>query len=805
MAEFRLDSLQIENFRSISGSWDVPLDAQVVLVHGPNGAGKTSLLSAIELAASGEVGFLSDETDELHDVLLNRNYPLGRVQLRLRAPAGTVRAGTFELDSSGLKGRAALDDAEKLFFLERCFLPQTALGRLLETYTATGKQVDTALVRFVKTVVGLDDLDNLIDGLRPAGHVARAKAASDGWEAADTELANAQSARERLSAELEGAERKMSREILALRSLLGDSARDVPDEEIRRRIDNRHPLNDADSTDRNRYESLRVRLEGVSSAYSIDSSGGSSTFDPALQAEAAARAASTYTHWESGDGAQALEQLNRIRTETFSLPPASAAQIFEAFQDAQASAREETRHRAAARQRRLENETLRSRLTRELSALTAQIETAETAADAISVPDDVRVLIDVLEKTIPLVTTDVCPICDQHFTHEEITLIQHLEAKASSLTRGAQELMRARDRIRMLRAEADRRTAELEAIVISSEGEDDPPELLVRELNSLDEVINVGQSLLKELQRTEARKAEATARKASQDVANRHLSAIRTDLEIEDNGLQVSEEIERLSAIIEQRSQAALYEQTRRTREVAASNAVEEHAREIEELHEQLGAANDQVSALLAVIKEAKARKKAANELRLDAERIRSSVINQVFDQTLNTLWADLFSRFVPTEPFVPRFRKQTQAKRSVDIHLETVLPSGDVSGAPSSMLSYGNTNTAALSLFIALHLSAPSKLPWLIFDDPVQSMDDIHVANFATVVRQLSYSHGRQVVIAVHQQELFDYLALELAPASPGESLLRVNLDRRGGATIIHTDRVEHIPEPALSRPQMS
>lgn len=83
--------------------------------------------------------------------------------------------------------------------------------------------------------------------------------------------------------------------------------------------------------------------------------------------------------------------------------------------------------------------------------------------------------------------------------------------------------------------------------------------------------------------------------------------------------------------------------------------------------------------------------------------------------------------------------------------------------------------------------------------------MDDIHVANFATVIRQLSYAHGRQVVIAVHQQELFDYLALELAPATSGESLLKVGLNRRGDTTFIHTERVEHHPEPSLTRPQTS
>ena len=47
-------------------------------------------------------------------------------------------------------------------------------------------------------------------------------------------------------------------------------------------------------------------------------------------------------------------------------------------------------------------------------------------------------------------------------------------------------------------------------------------------------------------------------------------------------------------------------------------------------------------------------------------------------------------------------------------------------------MLSAGNLNTAALTLFLALHLSVEEKLPWLVLDDPVQSMDELHIAQFA-------------------------------------------------------------------------
>ena len=94
-------------------------------------------------------------------------------------------------------------------------------------------------------------------------------------------------------------------------------------------------------------------------------------------------------------------------------------------------------------------------------------------------------------------------------------------------------------------------------------------------------------------------------------------------------------------------------------------------------------------------------------------------------------------------------------------------------------MLSQGNLNTAALTLFLALHLSVPMRMPWLVLDDPVQSMDDVHIAHIAALLRTLSKGMDRQVIIAVHERALFDYLTLELSPAFPGDSLITVEITR--------------------------
>ena len=116
-------------------------------------------------------------------------------------------------------------------------------------------------------------------------------------------------------------------------------------------------------------------------------------------------------------------------------------------------------------------------------------------------------------------------------------------------------------------------------------------------------------------------------------------------------------------------------------------------------------------------------------------------------------------------------------------------------------MLSAGNLNTAALTLFLALHLSTEPRLPWLMLDDPVQSMDEVHVSQFAALLRTLSKEHGRRIMISVHEQPLFEYLALELSPAQLGDSLATVKLSRSpDGASIAQTEFLTYEEDTALA-----
>ncbi|MET0374400.1 MAG: hypothetical protein ABW128_09100 [Rhizorhabdus sp.] len=115
-------------------------------------------------------------------------------------------------------------------------------------------------------------------------------------------------------------------------------------------------------------------------------------------------------------------------------------------------------------------------------------------------------------------------------------------------------------------------------------------------------------------------------------------------------------------------------------------------------------------------------------------------------------------------------------------------------------MLSSGNLNTAALTLFLALHLAVPPSLPWLVLDDPVQAMDDVHVSSFAALLRTLAKEKQRQIVIAVHNRALFDYLVLEMTPAFPGDELITVEFERSAAGEL----RIDPRRHPYRPRPRI-
>ena len=116
----RLTEISVSDFRSIKGEISIPLDAPIVLVHGPNGAGKTSLMSALELALTGEVGALRRTDPDIHQHLTHRAASSAHV--KLSAEGLPTPSASFEIVAGIIRGEPLLPPACRQFYTERFYL-----------------------------------------------------------------------------------------------------------------------------------------------------------------------------------------------------------------------------------------------------------------------------------------------------------------------------------------------------------------------------------------------------------------------------------------------------------------------------------------------------------------------------------------------------------------------------------------------------------------------------------------------------------------------------------------------------------
>jgi exonuclease SbcC len=158
------------------------------------------------------------------------------------------------------------------------------------------------------------------------------------------------------------------------------------------------------------------------------------------------------------------------------------------------------------------------------------------------------------------------------------------------------------------------------------------------------------------------------------------------------------------------------------------------------------------------------------------ATRAKKTLVEEIFEGTLNDLWRDLFRRLVKSDRFTPQLRLERQG-RQLRTQIKGYADGIEPFEHAGSVLSAGNFNTAALSLFLSVHLLEKPKHQLLVLDDPVQNMDDVHVVQLASLLRTIVVDSGRQLIVGVHERGLFDYLCLELGPTSASHSLCAIEI----------------------------
>jgi exonuclease SbcC len=795
-----LRSIFISDFRRLEGHRTLPLDAPIVLLHGPNGTGKTSVLSALELALTGEVRGMrrQDPRYTAHLPFHGQQFATVRVAVSDRF-AATAEPTTMTVGGSRVEGSPAFTADAAQFYAERCYLDQVSLGQLLELYQYREGKEESALTRFVNELLGLDQLDALRSGLSDATDFRRLKKLSEPLDEAEadaqranTDLTNATRDLETVRGELNQAQEGL---VAALRTL-GLVEHDTSEldaavaAELLRAI---RPAEDREAAVElsQSVAALGGRIEGLLSRPSASRLGEARSFVASVSARLEA--------WRL-DYEPAIAEWRRDAA-ALELPTAD-----DGLRALDAALREVDEGVARHGQRLTESAQTEQQLIEgrgALSGVEADLQATQELAGSLA-----EGLALIREHSV----TNTCPVCDRDFGQvSSVHLVSHIDQKIAEITSQG-------DRLRQLRTRRDavesdvRRLERLLAQVRS--GLLTEPELealdgrrvalmgLRARALELQPVIRQGIELQAELQRSKNELAELEAVAQEVSIVRSELERLAQTVEAHapDPGESMTATLRRISALAADRvTRAELLHQAH----VDASDFLRQKLRSsdrVRSLKEAVTEAAERKRTWESRVSEARRRQGVARAVHDASSKARAAIVQRVFTESLNDAWRSVFTRLAPREPFVPSFGIPTTSKTALELTLETVHISGEPGGPPRMMLSAGNLNTAALSLFIALHFAVQPLVPCLVFDDPVQSMDEVHVAQFAGLVRVLSKHHGRQIVIAVHERELFEYLALELSPAFEGDELITVELGVRSEDGDHGVTRRTWSPDPAIA-----
>lgn len=790
----RLKNLVIENFRSLRGKVVIPLDAQVVLVHGTNGMGKTSVLSALELGLTGKIAHLAADGPKYQSYLTTLDSGGGSISLTTTAPLveGAAIAGALTFSDDAFLPTPLLDADNARFFAERCYLPQATLGRLLEIYDDQKTGSTSPLTLFVKELLGLDPLDALVDGLDHAFHVTRVRKLAPDFRRLEAFKTSLEEERRRKDLAIDEAtkvaDERLARLNYILSTFVGEDATATVTEatdlsQFKTRLDT------AGDTDRQLTKLTRTRseLRALQERWSSLPSQESSR-DQAGRERADLAATEALATWRSTRGNVLEDVINLVRAHFSDLP---------SFDDGPEQSRLKGQRRAEAEADRCTRLlATHDTASTKVDTLNAIVRRASTRIDEInrdlsSAANDAKTLANALVGLVPHIAGETCPVCSRDYAELEVgSLSTHIATKIASLTSEAGRLQalataRAEESSRLAAAQRD-----LLGSVNGQLSADDLAEITVRRAQMTD--------LAQRLSALQETAAEANRLIADAATARQELVIARRR---DEQSISLLPEIETIVQTVLQKPSSSFESidfalaEARRALEMriteaervttARTNAISELERRIRDLAsiDDLRSERQKTLARLQTLdtafKEIETTRGHAKKLSEAASRARSDIVTKVFNTSLNKVWRDLFVRLAPSEQFVPAFRLPVGSNGKVEAVLETLHRSGKTSGSPGAMLSQGNLNTAALTLFLALHLSVPIRMPWLLLDDPVQSMDDVHIAQFAALLRSLSKGMNRQVIIAVHERALFDYLSLELSPAFPGDSLITVEITR--------------------------
>jgi hypothetical protein len=169
--------------------------------------------------------------------------------------------------------------------------------------------------------------------------------------------------------------------------------------------------------------------------------------------------------------------------------------------------------------------------------------------------------------------------------------------------------------------------------------------------------------------------------------------------------------------------------------------------------------------------REASIQEDRARTLQRAGARASAAVADRRF-RLLAPLVGDIFRRLDPHPVFKALdFALGVYRERGVADPIVRDIETG-IDADPLLVFSSSQMNVAALAYFLAFGwASGRDSMPFVLLDDPLQSLDDVNALGFADLCRHMR--RQRQLILSTHDGRLADLLERKLAPRSPAESTL--------------------------------
>jgi exonuclease SbcC len=613
-------------------------------------------------------------------------------QLLHRSPAQNVAdQGIINLQTEGLVGEnhfqstithvgvqplATLPNSAASFFSERCYLPQSLLGQLLQIYQDSDSSPDSPLSRFVTELLGLDRLDAIETGLAPVRDVRNLRRTTDRYGQVEYEKAQLERSLAEHRRTRDAAHKALSDALSALngaRANLG--LNDTVDESNLDTVSDELRPTPEEATLSDLHDQRR-RLEAIAREASRNADADAQQDERAL-ASAHQAARERFRLWQL----QFDSPIGDLRARVARILPdidVSQPDVQEYQRLALASLREQKRQAEQRSERAVQDTKRAAEIANVLVVARKNLQTMDEEIGRIAANSSA--LASILAELTSLISTDVCPVCNRDFSEEgKGSLTDHVNHKVRVLTGSAERLLglsrnRSAQQDQIERLERER--AQIEARTVTE-----------KEAIDIDRAVGGLDELILELERrapamsdgASLAAAETAARRALSDYQSRNLARTAEMASLTEFALSLGrsppsaldtpqEVVACLLTVIEEKTSA------QNSRITARNGARDWLGQATIELARRKGA-DERIAADQATHHRANEALNRAARIRADAqaiksevEAVRSRIIGKEFNDRLNRLWRDLFVRLAPNEPYVPSFRIPTGSTHTAEI-----------------------------------------------------------------------------------------------------------------------------------------